>query len=189
MGFLSKKKLDTTDTMSKTDLSEAPGDSPITNKDPPPVYSSADSSSPTPTDAPTDTIASRTDTRDTTPSTVYSPDEFKGAIRQPTLSGEPIIVARHQSPPVNDGDLPEVVVPGATGGNTAPSITSENHHSGLILHNDSTVTPLHLLGDQSDMVDCPFCRRRVETRVQKDPSAATQYGPLAPSIISRWASR
>lgn len=37
-----------------------------------------------------------------------------------------------------------------------------------------TVTPLHLLGDQSDMVDCPFCMRRVETRVQKKASNMTQ---------------
>jgi len=37
----------------------------------------------------------------------------------------------------------------------------------------ATVTPLRLLGDQSDEVDCPFCRRRVETRVTKTPSAKT----------------
>lgn len=37
-----------------------------------------------------------------------------------------------------------------------------------------TVTPLHLLGDQSDMIDCPFCRRRTETRVKKHPSVVTQ---------------
>ncbi|KAH8892697.1 hypothetical protein GQ53DRAFT_118581 [Thozetella sp. PMI_491] len=36
-----------------------------------------------------------------------------------------------------------------------------------------TVTPLHLLGDQSDTVDCPFCQRRVVTRVKKSPSLAT----------------
>ncbi|CAG9936249.1 unnamed protein product [Clonostachys rosea f. rosea IK726] len=38
---------------------------------------------------------------------------------------------------------------------------------------DITVTPLHLLGDQADFVDCPFCRRRVETRIKKNASAAT----------------
>jgi hypothetical protein len=38
----------------------------------------------------------------------------------------------------------------------------------------TTVTPLRLLGDQSDWVDCPFCRRRVETRVEKKPSKMTQ---------------
>ncbi|KAK3936059.1 hypothetical protein QBC46DRAFT_297001 [Diplogelasinospora grovesii] len=36
-----------------------------------------------------------------------------------------------------------------------------------------TVTPLHLLGDQSDTVDCPFCMRRVETVVQRHPSRMT----------------
>ncbi|KAK7216218.1 hypothetical protein V2G26_004221 [Clonostachys chloroleuca] len=36
-----------------------------------------------------------------------------------------------------------------------------------------TVTPLHLLGDQADFVDCPFCRRRVETRIKKNASTAT----------------
>ncbi|CAH0020724.1 unnamed protein product [Clonostachys rhizophaga] len=38
---------------------------------------------------------------------------------------------------------------------------------------DLTVTPLHLLGDQADFVDCPFCRRRVETRIKKNASTAT----------------
>ncbi|KAK1757324.1 hypothetical protein QBC47DRAFT_375675 [Echria macrotheca] len=37
----------------------------------------------------------------------------------------------------------------------------------------NTVTPLRLLGDQSDLVDCPFCRRRVETRVCQKPSKKT----------------
>lgn len=36
------------------------------------------------------------------------------------------------------------------------------------------VTPIHLLGDQSDTVDCPFCLRRVETMVKKKASARTQ---------------
>ncbi|KAH8685137.1 LITAF-like zinc ribbon domain-containing protein [Ilyonectria robusta] len=36
-----------------------------------------------------------------------------------------------------------------------------------------TVTPLHLLGDQSDAVDCPFCERRAMTRIKKDPSWLT----------------
>jgi hypothetical protein len=37
-----------------------------------------------------------------------------------------------------------------------------------------TVTPLDLLGDQPDMIDCPFCMRRCETRVQYGPSSKTQ---------------
>ncbi|KAK0710656.1 hypothetical protein B0H67DRAFT_262991 [Lasiosphaeris hirsuta] len=42
-----------------------------------------------------------------------------------------------------------------------------------------TVTPLRLLGDQSDWVDCPFCRRRVETRVEKKPSRMTYIAGTA----------
>lgn len=37
-----------------------------------------------------------------------------------------------------------------------------------------TVTPLNLLGDQPDTVDCPFCRKRSETKVKKHASKATQ---------------
>ncbi|KAF4982829.1 hypothetical protein FZEAL_1621 [Fusarium zealandicum] len=36
-----------------------------------------------------------------------------------------------------------------------------------------TVTPLHLLADQADAVDCPFCQRRAETKVKKQASGAT----------------
>jgi hypothetical protein len=49
-----------------------------------------------------------------------------------------------------------------------PSISALSGH-------DTTVTPLHLLSDQSDMVDCPFCRRRSETRVKLTPSRSTHY--------------
>lgn len=38
----------------------------------------------------------------------------------------------------------------------------------------ATVTPLHMLGDQPDTVDCPFCMRRVETAVKKRASGKTQ---------------
>ena len=37
-----------------------------------------------------------------------------------------------------------------------------------------TVTPLHLLGDQSDTIDCPFCEHRAETKVVKKSSPMTQ---------------
>jgi len=30
------------------------------------------------------------------------------------------------------------------------------------------VTPLHLLGEESQWIDCPFCHRRARTRVSKD---------------------
>ncbi|KAJ4219502.1 hypothetical protein NW759_007892 [Fusarium solani] len=36
-----------------------------------------------------------------------------------------------------------------------------------------TVTPLNLLTDQSDSVDCPFCQRRTETKVKKEASGMT----------------
>ncbi|KAH8655417.1 hypothetical protein BX600DRAFT_469592 [Xylariales sp. PMI_506] len=39
-----------------------------------------------------------------------------------------------------------------------------------------TVTPLHLLGDQSDIIDCPFCRHRAESEVKKTPSPMTYVG-------------
>ncbi|KUI71247.1 hypothetical protein VM1G_07030 [Cytospora mali] len=35
------------------------------------------------------------------------------------------------------------------------------------------VTPIHLLGEQSEIVDCPFCMRRVETKVKKRASPMT----------------
>lgn len=37
------------------------------------------------------------------------------------------------------------------------------------------VTPLHLLGDQPDWIDCPFCERRARTTIKKKPSNLTQY--------------
>ncbi|CEF74384.1 hypothetical protein FGSG_02141 [Fusarium graminearum PH-1] len=36
-----------------------------------------------------------------------------------------------------------------------------------------TVTPLHLLADQADSVDCPFCQHQTETKVKKSPSGMT----------------
>ncbi|KAK3321833.1 hypothetical protein B0H66DRAFT_619059 [Apodospora peruviana] len=36
-----------------------------------------------------------------------------------------------------------------------------------------TVTPLRLLADQSDTIDCPFCQRRSETKIKKSPSPVT----------------
>jgi hypothetical protein len=36
-----------------------------------------------------------------------------------------------------------------------------------------TVTPLHLLGDQPDMIDCPFCLRRSETKIVREASNVT----------------
>jgi hypothetical protein len=41
-----------------------------------------------------------------------------------------------------------------------------------------TVTPLHLLADQADSVDCPFCQHQTETKVKKSASGMTQCVPL-----------
>ncbi|KAI1084976.1 hypothetical protein F5B20DRAFT_122539 [Whalleya microplaca] len=38
----------------------------------------------------------------------------------------------------------------------------------------NTVTPLHLLGDQPDTIDCPFCQYRVVTRVERVASRMTK---------------
>ncbi|EXL63377.1 hypothetical protein FOCG_01716 [Fusarium oxysporum f. sp. radicis-lycopersici 26381] len=43
----------------------------------------------------------------------------------------------------------------------------------------NTVTPLHLLGDQPEAIDCPFCLRRSETRVKKKPSSTTHLQAVA----------
>ncbi|CAH0051783.1 unnamed protein product [Clonostachys solani] len=107
-----------------------------------------------------------------------------------------------------DGALPGSV---RAGGSMSTAVTPASMDSGLRLHDSSTaslrsvqsssvpvfrsntsysmpastadlmVTPLHLLGDQADFVDCPFCRRRVETKIKKNASAATHQS-LALSI-------
>lgn len=108
-----------------------------------------------------------------TNTTAYSPDHIKGAEIQPDTTGESLISQYQPSPAVNDGGLPEVVTP-AVEASLASASRSSLRYSNSPLHDELTVTPLHLLADQSDMVDCPFCRRRVETRVLKEPSVATQ---------------
>jgi hypothetical protein len=81
---------------------------------------------------------------------------------------------------IDDGGLPEVFTPeqkvaiGADGPQPVVLPASSVHSTTPKLDGFDTVTPLNLLGDQSDVVDCPFCRRRVETRVEKKPSTATQ---------------
>ncbi|EEU38094.1 uncharacterized protein NECHADRAFT_84323 [Fusarium vanettenii 77-13-4] len=37
------------------------------------------------------------------------------------------------------------------------------------------VTPLHLLGDQPNWIDCPFCETRARTTIKKRPSNLTQF--------------
>ncbi|SPJ88904.1 uncharacterized protein FTOL_12799 [Fusarium torulosum] len=94
---------------------------------------------------------------------------------------------------VDSDCLPQAVIP--DGPELALVEYSNNHDNLPIVHtpqtNDSeyfsglevvpvqravnAVTPLHLLGDQPESIDCPFCLRRSETRVKKKPSSTTQY--------------
>lgn len=57
---------------------------------------------------------------------------------------------------------------------TKTGYLENNHMSMRNLADVPLVTPIHLLGDQSDTVDCPFCMRRVETIVVKKASPKTQ---------------
>ncbi|KAH7136347.1 hypothetical protein EDB81DRAFT_858436 [Dactylonectria macrodidyma] len=61
----------------------------------------------------------------------------------------------------------------------------------------ATVTPLHMLGDQPESIDCPFCERQTKTVVKKKPSNATHIqavlllmttvcGAAAP-YLGRWS--
>ncbi|KAF4991234.1 hypothetical protein FDECE_14106, partial [Fusarium decemcellulare] len=60
-----------------------------------------------------------------------------------------------------------------------------------------TVTPLHLLGDQPDWIDCPFCETRAMTTIKKKPSNVTHMqaafllvstGPgAAAPYLAKWA--
>ncbi|UKZ92890.1 uncharacterized protein TrAFT101_007823 [Trichoderma asperellum] len=65
-------------------------------------------------------------------------------------------------PFINDDGLPEVVV--ASSSETHDEPTQKTFTPPMESNLIETVTPLHLLGDQSDTVDCPFCRRRVVTK-------------------------
>ncbi|KAH6877101.1 hypothetical protein B0T10DRAFT_610083 [Thelonectria olida] len=77
---------------------------------------------------------------------------------------------------INDGGLPEVATPDHL------QKYSTSASEGLIpvtsspaaeTPTESMVTPLNLLSDQPDTVDCPFCRQRTQTRVKKHPSYMT----------------
>ncbi|EHK25596.1 uncharacterized protein TRIVIDRAFT_219361 [Trichoderma virens Gv29-8] len=80
-------------------------------------------------------------------------------------------------PFIDDDGLPEVVVASSSEAHDEPTQETFTPPVGSSLV--ETVTPLHLLGDQSDTVDCPFCRRRVETRVKKSSSVATHVAATA----------
>ncbi|KAF4466357.1 hypothetical protein FALBO_6782 [Fusarium albosuccineum] len=105
-----------------------------------------------------------------------------------TLELSSVQTSRQRVPPVNYECYPEVVDPDAP---AAPATGLEVVHlppqavtrredeytSGLevmaVTQTPQKVTPLHLLGDQPDSIDCPFCHRRTDTRVKKKPSNAT----------------
>ncbi|KAI5458286.1 hypothetical protein BGZ63DRAFT_61169 [Mariannaea sp. PMI_226] len=80
------------------------------------------------------------------------------------------------APFIDDGGLPEVVDLDNQKGNDMGSeglIPVESLSPTIETPTEATVTPLELLGDQSDTVDCPFCRQRVETVVKKEASYMT----------------
>ncbi|KAF7557836.1 hypothetical protein G7Z17_g352 [Cylindrodendrum hubeiense] len=91
-------------------------------------------------------------------------------------------------------------------GPPAPPISPQQTNGGYdipqnmttMMPQSGTVTPLHLLGDQGDTVDCPFCERRSLTIVKKEASFLTHIigvllffstfcGVVAPYML-HWAS-
>lgn len=59
--------------------------------------------------------------------------------------------------------------------------TGQEPWQAIVPINDSeTVTPLNLLGEQPEYIDCPFCERRTQTRVVKSDSSTTKYDLLPP---------
>ncbi|KAH7160403.1 hypothetical protein B0J13DRAFT_644026 [Dactylonectria estremocensis] len=87
--------------------------------------------------------------------------------------------------------LPEVA--------TGQVVTSNNNQQLMTVPATppATVTPLHMLGDQPESIDCPFCQRQTKTVVKKKPSNATHIqavlllmttvcGAVAP-YLGRWS--
>jgi hypothetical protein len=97
-----------------------------------------------------------------------------GGLPEPVGLGSPVASSSSQAVGASSS---AVTLPADTSNERAVVTSNASTFSGTA-YEDPTVTPLHLLGDQSDFVDCPFCRRRVETRVKKKASAATQYATL-----------
>ncbi|KAI0163735.1 hypothetical protein BJ166DRAFT_299942 [Pestalotiopsis sp. NC0098] len=134
---------------------------------PPPSYLATDTKVPTPEPS----------TPQSTIQNVESPDSTVDHGPE-TVKSSPRII--------NDDSLPEVFTPEqkvavvAVEGLQPVKVPTAADHSTLeTLDNVVTVTPLHLLGDQSDLVDCPFCRRWAETRIEKKASAATHVTAAA----------
>lgn len=90
-------------------------------------------------------------------------------------------------PAVDHDSYPEVYVPAAEDSHPTPVMDQGTpsppyseiaggyvENNGMNPHAVPTVTPIYLLGDQPDFVDCPFCLKRVETKVVKKASKKTQ---------------
>ncbi|KAL2214438.1 hypothetical protein CC79DRAFT_1392295, partial [Sarocladium strictum] len=78
-------------------------------------------------------------------------------------------VARSPSEPgleVAAHSAPEVRNPGDDAYTSSPEVMAVNQ-------TPPKVTPLHLLGDQPDWIDCPHCLQCTRTQVRKKPSNAT----------------
>ncbi|KAF7553458.1 hypothetical protein G7Z17_g3616 [Cylindrodendrum hubeiense] len=109
------------------------------------------------------------------PEVVYSdlPEVVPSVLPEVTSSTLP--QAAHSDLPqvVSGPDLPLVhsSLPEAT---TGLVVTANNQEVMTMESSQTTVTPLHLLGDQSEFIDCPFCEKQTKTRVKKKPSNATQ---------------
>ncbi|RSL49831.1 hypothetical protein CEP54_012237 [Fusarium duplospermum] len=76
--------------------------------------------------------------------------------------------------PVTGCDLPEVAC--TYTGDTSKQVIDT--YTGLEVSTSpessiTAVTPLHLLGDQPDWIDCPFCETRARTTIKKKPSNLT----------------
>lgn len=119
---------------------------------------------------------------------VYIPD----LPQQPGAEAEPKLPSRHSTPSIiprkslpmessssNNSDFypspPLVSSPPAPAYSTPADYQRIGYTGTLDMSTAvATVTPLTMLGDQPDTVDCPFCMRRVETRVKKRASKKTQ---------------
>ncbi|KAJ1323286.1 lipopolysaccharide-induced tumor necrosis factor-alpha factor [Microdochium nivale] len=102
---------------------------------------------------------------------------------------------RQQLPVIDDGGLPEVVVMHETIDMnhhkshhpshsvepvvSSPTLSTPTSPAPVLVPSGQanlaslTVTPLHLLGDQPDTVDCPFCQTQTMTKIKKTPSIMT----------------
>ncbi|KAH8900005.1 hypothetical protein GQ53DRAFT_869296 [Thozetella sp. PMI_491] len=105
---------------------------------------------------------------------------WNGEATSPGTADKPVDPNEKEAiaPPADRETLPEVVrdehnAPEAVSPSSLGYVPSQPMTSGRPEEDRTTVTPLHLLADQPDLVDCPFCQRRAETVVKKVPSTLT----------------